>query len=75
MNTLYLDSCWRDVIDLVVNGDYQAKLMSGEESWTFIHKNNKFNASRNRLLLKLVDAQVPHRFVDFNNDKILVVGT
>ena len=74
MNTLFLDTTFRSVVDLIVNGDYQAKLMTGEESWTTIHTNEKRNRSRNSLLLKLVDAKVPHRFVDHNNEKILVIG-
>lgn len=74
MRTIYLDDTWRNVTVMVANGDYQAKLMNGEESWTVVHKNEKFNRSRNKLLLRLVEAKVPHRFVTTRKEAVLVIG-
>lgn len=74
MRTIYLDDSWRNVASLVANGDYQAKLMNGEESWTLIHNNEKVNKSRNALLLKLVDAKIPHKLVNAQREAILVIG-
>ena len=75
MHTLYLNASWRDVVNLIINGDYQAKLLNGEASWTEVNRKEYLNKSRNAVLLKLIDAKIPHQFVDQGQDqKILVIG-
>lgn len=75
MYTLYLDPSWRNVVNYLISGDYQAKLMTGEASWTSLNDKTHLNKSRNAMLQKLVTAKVPHRFVEYSDEeKILVIG-
>ena len=75
MNTLYLNQTWRNVVNFIVYGDYQARLMNGEASWTVINKEEHLNKSRNAVLARLAEAQIPHQFVDDGQDrKVLVIG-
>jgi hypothetical protein len=70
MNTIYMDNSWRDVVDMLIYGDYQSRLMNGELSWS----TDDNVSSRDKLISRLVGCKVPHKFVVQDENTVLIVG-